>query len=229
MSVLVKSEPLLPVVVAHIKAIASERNLALSYIADLAGVARSHFWEVIAGRRSPTLQWVERVASALDLDATSLFSPLPLANAPFTMVAPKPTERFRSAVPLLSLRVAASGFGEQPLQDASEWVVPRQKRQLKQGMFVAKVVGRSMEPLIPDGAFCLFQAPPQGPLAGKIVLAQHRSVADPETGGSYTIKRFRAKKIGVDLVPANTAFPTIELRGKAAEQVSVVAEMVAVL
>jgi hypothetical protein len=31
------------------------------------------------------------------------------------------------------------------------------------------------------------------------------------------------------LVPANTAFPTIELRGKAAEQVSVVAEMVAVL
>jgi phage repressor protein C with HTH and peptisase S24 domain len=56
-------------------------------------------------------------------------------------------------------------------------------------MFVAKVVGKSMEPRIPDGSYCVFAAPVQGTRQGKIVLAQLRDQADPEGGERYTLKR----------------------------------------
>jgi SOS-response transcriptional repressor LexA len=198
-------------------------------VADLAGVARSHFWEVMAARRSPTLHWIERVALALEVAPVALFSQLPLAGAPFRIVQPRAADRFRTAVPLLSLQVAAGGFAEQPLVEAQEWVAPLRKRSLRAGMFVARVVGRSMEPLIPDGSFCLFQAPPAGPLSGKIVIAQHRSISDPDSGGHYTIKRLMQKKGGVDLLPLNSSYAPVELRGRTAEQLSVIAEFVAVL
>ena len=49
-------------------------------------------------------------------------------------------------------------------------------------MFVAQVVGKSMEPVIPDGAYCLFASPVTGTRQGKTVLVQLRNGADPETG-----------------------------------------------
>jgi hypothetical protein len=60
-------------------------------------------------------------------------------------------------------------------------------------MFVAQMVGHAMEPLIPDGAYCLFERQRDErarSLQGRIVLAQHRDIYDPETGGNYTIRRY---------------------------------------
>ncbi|HQD85093.1 MAG TPA: AAA family ATPase, partial [Quisquiliibacterium sp.] len=42
---------------------------------------------------------------------------------------------------------------------------------------------------------CLFRANPTGTRQGKIVVVQHRSLADPETGGRYTIKRYTSEKL----------------------------------
>ena len=47
-------------------------------------------------------------------------------------------------------------------------------RSLRAGMFVAQVVGHSMEPGIPDGAYCLFASPVTGTRQGKTVLVQLR-------------------------------------------------------
>ena len=55
-------------------------------------------------------------------------------------------------------------------------------RRLRRGMFVAQVVGKSMEPAISDGAYCLFAAPVGGSRQGKSVLVQMRDAADPESG-----------------------------------------------
>jgi hypothetical protein len=40
------------------------------------------------------------------------------------------------------------------------------------------------------------RAAPAGSRQGKIVLVQHRDVTDPETGGSYTVKRYQSEKQG---------------------------------
>lgn len=59
-------------VIARIKATAEARGIALSHLPDRAVVSRSHFWDVLAGRKSPTLAWLAKVAAALDVDAGEL-------------------------------------------------------------------------------------------------------------------------------------------------------------
>lgn len=100
------------------------------------------------------------------------------------------------AVPVVSLKFAAGAFSDpQALEDgAAEWVELPEWVKPQPGLFVAQVVGESMNKRIPNGAWCLFRANPQGTRNGKIVVVQHRSISDPETGGSYTIKRYRSEK-----------------------------------
>jgi transcriptional regulator with XRE-family HTH domain len=62
-------------VIEHIRQLAEARGIALSHLPDRAAVARSHFWDVMAGRKSPTLNWLERIAEALEVDVGELLSP----------------------------------------------------------------------------------------------------------------------------------------------------------
>jgi SOS-response transcriptional repressor LexA len=146
-------------------------------------------------------------------------------------------DKYRTVVPLLTLKAAAGAFGSAQEVNADAWVqVPGRK--LRPGMFIARVVGHSMEPRIPSGAWCLFATPVAGSRQGKIVLAQHRDISDPETGGSYTVKRYRSTKREtadglweqdeVTLEPLNPTFRPIVLQGLEEHEVRVIAELTAV-
>jgi DNA-binding phage protein len=50
--------------------VATKKNLTLTALA--VEVGRSHFWDVIGGRRSPTLRWVSKVAKVLEVEPRSL-------------------------------------------------------------------------------------------------------------------------------------------------------------
>jgi len=104
------------------------------------------------------------------------------------------------AVPLLELRFAAGTFSDfQSLDDgAIDWVAPPDWIRPQPGMFVAQVIGESMNRRIPNGAWCLFRANPGGTRQGKVVVAQHRSIDDPELGGRYTVKVYSSEKVGDD-------------------------------
>ncbi len=54
------------------------------------------------------------------------------------------------------------------------WVRAPENLRLHEGMFVATVVGRSMEPRIPDGSACIFRAPVTG--SQKWPAAAHREI-----------------------------------------------------
>ena len=62
-------------VVTRIREVAEERGIPLTHLPDRAGVARSHFWDVLAGRKSPTLAWLGKIAAALEVDAGVLVTP----------------------------------------------------------------------------------------------------------------------------------------------------------
>jgi transcriptional regulator with XRE-family HTH domain len=64
-------------VVTRIREVAEERGIPLTHLPDRAGVARSHFWDVLAGRKSPTLVWLAKIAAALDVDAGVLVAARP--------------------------------------------------------------------------------------------------------------------------------------------------------
>ncbi len=156
------------------------------------------------------------------------------------IVQPRPEERYVTCVPFVPLKVAAGAFGDpQHLDDENwEWVEIKSNRRLRPGMFVAQVVGKSMEPAIPDGSYCLFAAPVEGSRQGKTVLVQLRDAVDAETGERYTVKRYESEKVGSDgswshskitLKPVNPDFYSIELIDVMEGQLKVIAECIEVL
>jgi transcriptional regulator with XRE-family HTH domain len=154
----------------------------------------------------------------------------PSAPPPFTVVVPRARDRFVTCVPLVGLDLAAGGFEPGAADPSVTWVALPRPRKLRKGMFVARVVGRSMEPRVPDGAWCLFAAAPAGDLRGRTLLVQHRGIQDADTGTSYTVKRLeRADGSGTRLVPENPAYAAIELRERDDADLRVVAELVEVL
>ena len=148
-----------------------------------------------------------------------------------------------AAVPVVSLKFAAGSFSDpQALEDgATEWVELPEWVKPQPGLFVAQVVGESMNKRIPNGAWCLFRANPQGTRHGKIVVVQHRSISDPETGGSYTIKRYRSEKVvdadggwrheRIDLVPESDmpGFEVMTVRPGEVDGLAVIAEWLTAL
>jgi type I restriction enzyme R subunit len=152
---------------------------------------------------------------------------------------PGPDERYVTCVPLVPLKAAAGAFSQpQPVEDnAWEWVAIDTRRRLRPGMFVAQVAGHSMEPNVPDGAYCLF-APVSGTRQGKTVLVQLRDASDPETGQRYTVKRYKSTKVRtgdswrhttITLEPFNSDFGPIVLCGADEGELQVIAELVEVI
>ena len=157
------------------------------------------------------------------------------------LVTPSDTARHVNCVPLVPLRAAAGTFGNpHTVSDESdwEWVELDTGRSLRPGMFVAQVVGKSMEPRIPDGAYCLFTSPVTGTRQGRTVLVQLRDAFDPDTGERFTVKRYRSEKtadedgwrhVRIVLEPVNPEFAPIELKTEDEGSVAVVAELVEVI
>lgn len=149
-------------------------------------------------------------------------------------------DRYVTCVPLVPLAAAAGAFGDpQHVSDHDfEWVQVDGERRLQPGMFVARVVGHSMEPGIADGAYCLFAAPVTGSRQGRTVLVQLRDTADPETGQRYTVKRYASEKARagdswqhtrITLHATNPAYAPLVLEGVHEDAVQVIAEFVEVL
>ena len=143
----------------------------------------------------------------------------PSARRPLRLVAPvAESARYVNSVPFVPLQAAAGAFGDpQAVPDDSdwEWVEVDTARSLRPGMFVAQVVGKSMEPRIPDGAYCLFASPVTGTRQGRTVLVQLHDTVDPDTGQRFTVKRYRSEKtadedgwrhVRIVLEPVNSEF-----------------------
>lgn len=99
--------------------------------------------------------------------------------------------KFTTHVPVFDLVAAASGWGPERSPQSIVWLEEPGHR-LKEGMFAAWVSGRSMEPRIPTGLWCLFRPCPTGSRYGKLAV---NTYADPEDGGRYTVvKKYQSKK-----------------------------------
>ena len=102
-------------------------------------------------------------------------------------------EPFRTHVPLYSLRAAAGNLGEEMQSEAEDWVRAPEGMRLDPDLFVAHVVGQSMEPRIPDGSLNLFRFHPAGSRQNKILLIQRFGVL-AETA-RYTVKKYTSTKV----------------------------------
>jgi uncharacterized protein len=148
-------------------------------------------------------------------------------------------DKFREYLPVYSLKAAAGKFGQGSDVHEEGWVAVSISRKLNKNMFVAKVVGHSMEPLIPNNSYCVFNANVLGSRQGKIVLVQHHDIFDIDTSSSYTVKRYRSEKkidnIGswqhekITLESLNKKYEPIILIKNLEDEFKVIAEFVAVI
>lgn len=131
----------------------------------------------------------------------------PLAKIlPFRRVAARVCKPFVDAVPLYDLKIAAGRFGatqavDEVSQDGAvtnpddfDWVALEGRTRPARDLFVAQVVGESMNKRIPNGSWCLWRLNPAGSRQGKVVVAMHRDIHDPETGGQFTVKVYESEK-----------------------------------
>lgn len=109
------------------------------------------------------------------------------------LVEPLEVKPYRTHVPLYTLRAAAGKLGEDMEAAEQDWVRAPEGMHLDANLFAAHVVGRSMEPRIPDGSLNLFRFHPVGSRQGKIVLVE-RFGAFEETA-RYTVKRYTSQKV----------------------------------
>jgi DUF2075 family protein/DNA replication protein DnaC len=165
----------------------------------------------------------------------------PDLSMPFRRLQSEEIKPYENCVPLYDFMAAAGVFSEEQQAENIEWVALSDAFRPQHGLFVIQVVGESMNRRIPDGAWCLFKMNPTGTRQGKVVLVQHRDIADNETGGHYTVKIYNSLKeqapdgswrhASIVLRPDTTlpGYEAITLDAEQAESLRVIAELVAVL
>jgi SOS-response transcriptional repressor LexA len=98
--------------------------------------------------------------------------------------------QFVTHLPRYSLAAAAGKFLENQEIGEEAWEEAPPNLRLAPEMFVARVVGRSMEPRIPDGSLCVFRTGVTGARQGRLVLVERLG----RTEDSYTVKRYTSTK-----------------------------------
>ncbi len=114
---------------------------------------------------------------------------------PFRILPKNEIRPYINSIPLIDISAAAGNFSD--LQNHSElvWVEPPFNISVKKGYFICKVIGESMNKIIPNGSYCLFKQDEGGTRNGKIVLVQSTNIKDSEFGSGYTVKEYHSTKM----------------------------------
>jgi len=146
--------------------------------------------------------------------------------------------KFVEYLPVYDVQAVATSFKDQTIPEVIGWK-PMDGRKIHKEMFIAQVVGKSMEPKIKDASWCLFRFEKGGTRNGLIVLAESKRIKDTETGQSFTIKWYHSEKGYLDedqffhkkiiLSPDNKDFKDIVIENVSGNDFRIVAEWVEVL
>ena len=145
-----------------------------------------------------------------------------------------------NAVPLYDLQAAAGSFSELQQAEHTNWISIPSEMKPSENLFACKVVGESMNKIIPSGSTCLFRIERGGSRNGKIVLVEHSDLIDGDSGSRYTVKEYesikitdesgwRHKKILLKPNSYSDSFSTLELTEDASSSYRVVGEFVRIL
>ncbi len=137
-----------------------------------------------------------------------------------TLFAPRlldnPEDCGPDAVPAYDLAVAAGGFATGQDPEPLGWFAVDGARR-HQGLFAARVVGHSMDRIVEDGQWCLWEHfgafGVAGPADGDDVIVRREDEVDPDLGG-FTFKRVVERRGRVELVPQShdRSYQRLELK-----------------
>jgi hypothetical protein len=103
-------------------------------------------------------------------------------------------EKLRNPIPLYDFYAAAGSFSK--IQSGKNYkLIEGPENSSNNNYFACKIIGESMNRVIPNGSICLFKAYTGGSRNGKILLIENRDLQDPDFNSAFTIKTYSSEKI----------------------------------
>lgn len=100
-----------------------------------------------------------------------------------------------NTIPFYDLEIAAGSFSDIQLLEDIRFIELDEPIFNQEHFFACKVVGESMNKIIPNGSICLFEKYTHGTRNGLIALVEMTDYIDADFGSNYTIKEYSSKKI----------------------------------
>lgn len=102
-------------------------------------------------------------------------------------------KKLRNPIPLFDFYAAAGTFSE--IQSNKDYtLIEGPENSSKNDYFACRIIGESMNRVIPNGSICLFKSYTGGSRNGKILLIENRDLQDPDFNSAFTIKRYSSEK-----------------------------------
>lgn len=148
-------------------------------------------------------------------------------------------EELRNPIPLYDFYAAAGTFSE--LQSEKSFtLIEGPENSSRNDYFACKIIGESMNRVIPNGSICLFKPYTGGSRNGKIVLVENLDRQDPDFNSAFTIKTYSSEKVmsednwehtAIVLRPNSfdSSYQNIIITEENAEEMRVVGEFVEIL
>ncbi len=101
----------------------------------------------------------------------------------------------RKTIPFFDLEIAAGSFSELQLVEDIRYIELDEVIHNQDRYFACRVVGESMNKIIPNGSICLFEKYTHGSRNGLITLVEMTDFIDADFGSNYTVKEYSSKKL----------------------------------
>jgi SOS-response transcriptional repressor LexA len=143
-------------------------------------------------------------------------------------------------IPLYDFYAAAGTFSEMQSNKDYTFIEGSEKTRSNSDYFACKIIGESMNRVIPNGSICLFKKYLGGSRNGKIVLVENMDLHDHDFNSAFTIKTYSSEKviseegwehISIILKPNSfdSSFKDIIINDENGKNMRVVGEFVSVL
>jgi superfamily II DNA or RNA helicase/HKD family nuclease len=102
-------------------------------------------------------------------------------------------DELKNPIPLYDFYAAAGTFSE--IQSGKDFtLIEGPKNSLNKDYFACRIIGESMNRVIPNGSICLFKPYTGGSRNGKILLVENIDIQDPDFNSAFTIKTYSSEK-----------------------------------
>ncbi|MBP3943742.1 DUF3427 domain-containing protein [Sphingobacteriaceae bacterium WQ 2009] len=98
-------------------------------------------------------------------------------------------------IPLFNFYAAAGSFSDLQADNAATLIAAPSFVKDAKDYFACKIVGESMNRVIPNGAIALFKHYSGGSRNGKIVLVEHSAMQDEEFNAAFTVKTYSCESL----------------------------------
>jgi superfamily II DNA or RNA helicase/HKD family nuclease len=102
-------------------------------------------------------------------------------------------KELKNPIPFYEFYAAAGSFSE--LQTSKNFtLIEGPENSTSNNYFACRIIGESMNRVIPNGSLCLFKEYIGGSRNGKIVLLENLDIQDPDFNSAFTIKTYSSEK-----------------------------------